>query len=123
VVLDGPNSLADMADAVSFQAERGSLLSVWALTGAEAAQLAVQATVVTLAVAGAVQVWRDGSLARDPQRVCALAAAVLLGAQLAANYWTYTYLAWVFPLLAFALLTGPIKPARARAPARPEAHQ
>jgi hypothetical protein len=107
VVLDGPKSLADMADAVSFQAERGSLLSVWALTGADAAQVAVQAAVVTLAVTGSVQVWRDGSLARDPRRVGALAAAVLLGAQLAANYWTYTYLTWVFPLVALALLAGP----------------
>jgi hypothetical protein len=126
VVLDGPKGLADMADAVSFQAERGSLLSLWALTGADAAQVTVQAAVVTLAVAGAVQVWRDGSLARDSRRIGALAAAVLLGAQLGANYWTYTYLAWVFPLVAPALLCVPgrrAKPARARVPALREARR
>ena len=41
-----------MVDALSFQSERGSLLSLWALTGADAAQVAVQAAVVTLIVAG-----------------------------------------------------------------------
>ena len=45
--------------------------------------------------------------ARDPRRVSALAAAVLLGIQIGGNYWTYTYLPWVFPLIAFALLAGP----------------
>ena len=38
--------------------------------------------------------------------MAALGAAVLLAVQLAANYWSYTYLAWVFPLLAVALLIG-----------------
>ncbi len=90
LALGGTEGLSDMAGALSFQAERGSLQSLWALTGADAAQLAVQAAVATLSVAGAVQVWRDRSLARDPRRVCALAAAVLLGVQLAANYWSYT---------------------------------
>jgi hypothetical protein len=27
--------------------------------------------------------------------------------QLAANYWSYTYLAWAFPLVALALLRDP----------------
>jgi hypothetical protein len=120
VVLGGGGGLGEMVDAVSFQAERGSLLSLWALTGADTAQVAVQAAVVTLVVAGAVRAWRDHSLARDPRRIGALAAAVLLGAQIAANYWTYTYLAWVFPLIALALLGEP-RPARARAPAPLEA--
>ena len=96
-----------MVDAISFQAERGSLLSLWTLTGADAAQVVVQAAVVAMALAGAIAVRRDPDLARDPRRVGALAAAVLLGTQLAANYWTYTYLAWVFPLVALALLRDP----------------
>jgi hypothetical protein len=113
VALDGLNGIADMAGAVSFQAERGSLLSLWALTGGDAAQVAVQAGVVTLAAAAAVQVWRDRSLARDARRVGALGAAVLLGTQLAANSWSYTYLVWVFPLIAVALLGFPAaKPIR-----------
>jgi hypothetical protein len=100
----GLGGLGDMADAISFQAERGSLLSLWTLTGADAVQVAVQAAVVALVVAGAVQMRRDRELARDPRRVGALMAAVLLGTQLAANHWTYTYLVWVFPLVALALL-------------------
>jgi hypothetical protein len=120
VLLDGAGGLRDMADAVSFQAERGSLQSLWALTGAGAAQVAVQAAVATLAVAGAAQVWRDPLLAVDRRRVCALAAAVLLGAQMAANYWSYTYLCWAFPVIAAALLAeSGAKPAPSRAPAFP----
>ena len=53
-----------------------------------------------------MQVWRDRALAADPRRMAALGAAVLLGVQLAANYWSATYLAWVFPLVAVALLSG-----------------
>jgi hypothetical protein len=106
LALGGLSGLGDMADALSFQAERGSLLSVWALTGATVAQLAVQAAVVTLVVWSAIRIRRDAGLARDPRRVCALAAAVLLGVQLGANYWTYAYLPWVFPLVAFALLAA-----------------
>ena len=49
--------------------------------------------------------WGDRALAADPRRMAALGAAILLAVQLAANYWTYTYLAWVFPLIALALLT------------------
>jgi hypothetical protein len=109
LALGGLDGIGDMVDAVSFQAERGSLLSLWALTGADAAQVAVQAAVVTLVVAGAVHV------RREPRAVMALAAAVLLGTQLAANYWSYTYLAWAFPLVALALLSGP--PRRAPRPA------
>jgi hypothetical protein len=124
LALGGLGGLGDMFDAVSFQAERGSLLSLWTLTGSDAAQVAVQATVATLVVAGAVQLRRDPTLAADPRRVAALAGAVLLGTQLAANYWTYTYLAWVFPLVALALLRAPAAtPARARRQGlRPEGH-
>jgi len=104
VALGGLDGVADMARAISFQAERGSLLSIWTLTGADAAQVAVQAAVATLLVAGTARVWLDRELAVDPRRVAALAAAVLLGVQIAANYWTYAYLPWVFPLVAYALL-------------------
>jgi hypothetical protein len=104
VALGGLGGLGDMADALSFQADRGSLLSLWTLAGAPAAQVAVQAAVVTLLAVGTIQVHRDPALARDPRRFAALAAAVLIGVQLGANYWTYAYLPWVFPLIALALL-------------------
>jgi hypothetical protein len=60
--------------------------------------------------------------------MAALGGAVLIGVQLAANHWSPTYLAWVFPLLAVALLggsrAGP-RPARPPAPAswRPAARR
>jgi hypothetical protein len=124
LALGGLAGLGDMVDAVSFQAQRGSLLSLWALTGSDAAQVAVQAAVATLVVAGVAQVRRDPTFAADPRRVAALAAALLLGTQLAANYWSYTYLTWAFPLVALALLRAPrATPAQARRQAlRPEAH-
>jgi hypothetical protein len=105
LALGGLDGLGDMVKAISFQAERGSLLSLWTLTNMDAAQVAVEAAVATLVVAGVVQIRRDPELARDPRRVGALAAAVLLGVQLAANYWSYAYLPWVFPLVALALLS------------------
>jgi hypothetical protein len=102
--LGGLNGFADMLDAVSFQAERGSLLSLWTLTGAKALQVVLQAALVTLVVLGAYRVRSDRALADDPRRIFALAAAILLGVQIVANYWTYAYLPWVFPLIALALL-------------------
>ena len=111
VALGGPGGLADMAHALSFQSERGSPMSVWGLLGIPAAQIAFQAAVLTGIALAAIQVWRDRTLAADPRRMAALAAAVLLGGQLAANHWSATYLAWVFPFVALALLM----PARARA--------
>ena len=106
-----------MVDAVSFQAERGSLLSPWALLGAGGAQIVFQAAVIAgIAPRACVRVWRDRALAADPRRMAALGAAILLAVQLAANYWSYTYLAWVFPLLALALLSSS-EPTPSRPPA------
>ncbi|MGH2979604.1 MAG: hypothetical protein ACRDLQ_08200, partial [Solirubrobacterales bacterium] len=100
---------ASLEQEVSFQSERGSLLSVWALLDLPAAQIAFQAAVVTGLVLAAVRVWRDRALAADPRRMAALGAAVLIGVQLAANHWSATYLAWVFPLVAMALLSDPLR--------------
>jgi hypothetical protein len=113
LVLGGVAGLADMVRALSFQSERGSLMSVWALLDLPVAQVAFQAAVLTGIVLAAIRVWRDGALAADPRRMAALGAAILLAVQLAANHWSATYLAWVFPLLAVALLTP------SRAPASP----
>jgi uncharacterized membrane protein len=116
VVLGGPDTVADMADALSFQSQRGSPMSLWALLELPVAHVAFQAAVVTGLVLASVAVWRDPALAADPRRMAALGAAVLLGVQLAANHWSVTYLAWVFPLAALALLSG-ARPSRPRAPA------
>ena len=114
VALGGPSAFADFFHAISFQAERGSLLSPWAMLG-EGAQTVFQAAVIAGIAAACLHVWRDRALAADPRRMGALGAAILLAVQLAANYWSYTYLAWVFPLLAVALLSD-ARPSRPRAP-------
>jgi hypothetical protein len=116
LALGGPGAVGDMASALSFQSERGSPMSLWALLELPAAQAGFQAAVVTGVVLAAVAVWRDAGLAADPRRMAALAAAILLGVQLAANHWSATYLAWVFPLAALALLGG-ATPSRPPAPA------
>jgi hypothetical protein len=105
LALGGGGGFERMLDAISFQAERGSLLSPWTLFDIRGAQLVFQAAVVAGIVVASASVWRDGSFASDPRRFAALGAAVLLAVQLAANYWTYAYLPWVFPLLAVALLS------------------
>jgi hypothetical protein len=118
LALGGPGGFADMAHALSFQSERGSPMSLWGLVNLPAAQIAFQAAVLTGIAVAAVVVWRDRTLAADPRRMAALAAAVLLGVQLAANHWSATYLAWVFPLVALALLSDRRPtPSRPRAPA------
>jgi hypothetical protein len=118
VALGGPGGFADMAHALSFQSERGSPMSVWGVLNLPAAQIAFQAAVLTGIALAAAQVWRDRTLATDPRRMAALGAAVLLGVQLAANHWSVTYLAWVFPLVAVALLADAgAKPSRPPAPA------
>ncbi len=119
LALGGPAGFTDMAHALSFQSERGSPMSLWGLVNLPAAQIAFQAAVLTGIALAAVAVWRDRTLAADPRRMAALAAAVLLGVQLAANHWSATYLAWVFPLVAVALLSDRRRftPSRPRAPA------
>jgi hypothetical protein len=113
LALGGPDGFGDMITALSFQAERGSLLSLWSLLDLPGLQVAFQAAVVTLIVVTAVRVWRDHDLATDPRRMAALGAAIMIGVQLAASYWTYTYLVWAFPLIALALLSE--RPARSPA--------
>jgi hypothetical protein len=121
VMLGGLGGLADMVDAVSFQAERGSLLSPWSVLDAGGAQVVFQAAVIAAIAGACLRVWSDRALAADPRRMAALGAAILLAVQLAANYWSYTYLAWAFPLIAVALLTPsrPSAPSGSRPAARP----
>jgi hypothetical protein len=105
LVLGGTAGFGDMLNALGFQAERGSLLSPWAMLGAEGVQIVFQAAVVACIAGACARVAGDRALSADPRRMAALGAAILLAVQLAANYWSYTYLAWVFPLIAVALLT------------------
>ena len=46
--------------------------------------------------------WRPP--ARDARQDAALAAALLIGAQLLLGYWFYNYLTWCYPLLIIAII-------------------
>jgi cytochrome b len=105
-MLDGGRAIAEMVDGISFQAERGSLLSLWTQVGTRVPQVLVQCAVCGIVALAAVRAWTDRAFAGDVRRVAALSAAIMLGFQLAANYWTPVYLTWVFPLMAVALLAG-----------------
>jgi uncharacterized membrane protein len=106
MLLGGTNGLDRMIDGVSFQAERGSLLSIWTLVGFEPAQVVVQAAVLSLVAVSPLLVARDAALASDPRRLAALAGAILIGFQLCANSWSYAYLPWVLPCVIVGLLSS-----------------
>jgi hypothetical protein len=112
LALGGTAGIAAMMHAVAFQFQRQSLQSLWTLGGLQPLQPLIEGSVLGLLAAGTMRVRLEPRLAADPSRIAALAAAVLLGAQISANYWTYTYLAWVLPCLAAAMLTDRL-PSRA----------
>src|SRR5207248_10227585 len=93
-----------MLTAISFQLTRGSQRSLLTLIGSVPVQQLAEAATVALIVGAVVRIRRDRVLADDRARIAALAAAVLLGLQIAANYGIYAYLVWVFPFLALSLL-------------------
>jgi hypothetical protein len=103
LLLGGTGAISAMAHALAFQFQRGSFFAPWYTLHVQWLQPLVQAGVLAIVVASALCLRADRSLRGDPVRMSALAAALLLAVQLAANYWTWSYLAWVFPLLATAL--------------------
>jgi hypothetical protein len=118
VALGGAGAPARMLHAIAYQADRRTLHSPWTLLGIEWLQPLGQAAVLALIAAATVRVRRDAALAADPARLGALAAAVLLGLQLTANYWSYLYLAWAVPCLVVGLLGDGAARARAHVEAR-----
>jgi hypothetical protein len=99
--LDGPSA---MAHAIAYQFDRGSLQSPWVALDLTGLQPIGQAAVLALVAGIVVRLRRAPELAAEPDRIAALAAAVLIALQLAANYWTFLYLSWVMPLVVLALL-------------------
>ena len=101
VLVVAPFDLRTLLDrTVGFQADRDSPFSIWG--GAGGLQLAVQLAAAALAIAVAFVPRR-----RDTATVAALAAAVLIAAQLGADHWFYLYLVWFAPLVWLALLRAP----------------
>jgi hypothetical protein len=105
VALGGPDGVSAMVHAIGYQLSRGSFQSAWHSLGVDGLQPYGQAVVLALVVAAAVRVRTDRALAADPKRIAALSAAVMIGLQLAANYWAYLYLAWIAPLVVMSLLS------------------
>jgi hypothetical protein len=92
---------------LAYQGGRESPFSIWGLVGGlGAVQIAVQAGAVALALAVALVPRR-----RDTVSLCALAAAVLIAAQLGVEHWFYLYVVWFFPLVLAAVLGEGLPPA------------
>jgi hypothetical protein len=104
IALGGIGAPLDMARAIGFQFTRSSPRTLWAVVGSVPLQQLAQAATIALLVGACVRIRRDSELAADRWRIAAIAAALLLGVQISANYWTYMYLAWTFPVLALPLL-------------------
>ena len=102
--LGGGGGIVAMAHAISYQFSRGSPQSWWAALGIERLQPLGQACLLALIAGAAVRLNRVPELARDRTRLAALAAAILIGMQLAANYWTFLYFVWGLPLLCLSVL-------------------
>jgi hypothetical protein len=104
VAVGGLHGVGEMVHAVSYQFTRGSLQSIWSALGIGWAQPFAQAGVLGLIAAATVRLRLQPALAADPRRMAAVSAAVLIGVQLAANYWAFLYVVWVVPLLSVSLL-------------------
>lgn len=119
VALGGPAGVLEMAHGMAFQFSRGSPQSTWNALGLSALQPLGAAAVLALVAGAAARLGRDARLAEDPRRVAALAAAVLIGLELAAGYWAFLYLAWVMPLVCLGLLGDPAEVGEPLAERRP----
>jgi hypothetical protein len=105
LALGGVGGLGQMVDAMRFQLTRQSPQTLWNFVGSVPLQQFAQAATLALLAGGMVRVWRDRDLAADCARFSGLCAAVLLGVQISGNYWSFMYLAWVFPFLVLSLLS------------------
>ncbi len=103
LALGGPGGISAMFDALSFQFQRGSFYAPWYTFGLQWLQPLAQAAVLALLALSIARLSAEPSIRANPVRLSAIAAALLLATQLAANYWTWSYLPWVFPFLAVAL--------------------
>jgi hypothetical protein len=107
VALGGAGGPASMVHAVAYQFSRGSEQSIWGALGIPGLQPLGQACVLGLLTAIVVRLRRRPELALDRARMAALAASLLIGMQLAADYWAFLYLVWIGPALCASLLADP----------------
>lgn len=107
VILGGADGPSQMAHAVAYQFSRGSEQSMWGALGVAGLQPLGQACVLGLLTAAVVKLRRHPQVALDRSRMAAVAASILIGLQLAADYWAFLYLAWIVPALCVSLLGEP----------------
>lgn len=121
IAVDGPGAVRAMLEAIGFQAERGSLYSIWSQLDASWLQTPAQAALAGLVAGATVLVARSSEVRRDPVRLAALAGAILAALQLSAGYWTFAYLPWLLPPLLLALFPFRHDLPRAASPGAPGA--
>ena len=105
--LGGSGGPITMLHAISFQFSRESPQSIWSALGIQGLQPLGEAAVLAFVAAAVVRLRQEPELAECRQRMAALTAVILVGLQLAANYWAFLYLVWVFPLVAMSVLAEP----------------
>jgi hypothetical protein len=104
VALGGTHGVSAMATAIGYQQTRTSPHAIWPLIGSVPLQQLAEAGTLAVVAAATVLCRTDAAFAADRHRLAALFAAVLLGIQISANYWSYLYLTWVVPLVLLSLL-------------------
>jgi hypothetical protein len=120
VALGGLGGPAAMLRAMSYQLSRGSPQSLWSALDIESVQPLAQAAALALVAAATARLATRPEWQEETVRIAALAGAVLIALQLAANYWSFLYLIWVLPLMTMSLLADPapavtaVEPSRAR---------
>jgi hypothetical protein len=107
IALGGSGGPAAMLHAMSYQLLRGSPQSLWSALGIEPIQAIAEAAALALIAGAAVRLHARPDWHRDTRRMAALAGAILIALQLAANYWAFLYLVWVVPLVSLSLLSDP----------------
>jgi|GEM_PF-2809979 len=105
--LAGAGGIRAMIHAIGFQLERGSFQSPWEALGLSSLQPVGQACVLAM-IAGAVVRLRGARKPFPRDRMAALSAAILLGLQVTADYWSFLYLVWIVPLVGVSLLSEPV---------------
>ena len=96
-----------MLRAMSYQLSRGSPQSLWSALDFESLQPLGEAAALALIAAATVRLATRPAWEADTARMAALAGAILIALQLAANYWAFLYLIWVLPLVTMSLLADP----------------
>jgi hypothetical protein len=110
-------SVDDAWQALRFQFVRGSWFSIWQQLDARWLQVVFQALVLGAAAATIDALRRQPAL--DLRRSAALGGAFVALLQLGANYWSYTYLPWLLPLILVALFPSARRRSQPRGPVAP----